>query len=313
MSSIVTSSPARSLSAASVPLQATELRKTESLEPHRKLSEPLVIQRHHSISRSTSKMSNNNSPKPVISNKGTTNNDNNASLHVASKKILLQKKDGLEERDKENYSISNEDEIFEVFNPDKIASLPMNKLLEMLTTLLETIIQSNDNINNVHPLKMNEIPKILEHDSTGCLNAMLSFKGKHIPQINLEQYFKRIQKYCPTTNDVFLSLLIYFDRIFNKCNSKFDNYGHDNPQIFVMDSYNIHRLIIAGVTVSTKFLSDFFYSNSRYAKVGGISLKELNYLELQFLILCDFNLLISIEEYERYANLLYRFYKTNTN
>ena len=38
---------------------------------------------------------------------------------------------------------------------------------------------------------------------------------------------------------------------------------------FVIDSYNIHRLIIAGVTVASKFFSDVFYTNSRYAKVSG--------------------------------------------
>ena len=93
-----------------------------------------------------------------------------------------------------------------------------------------------------------------------------------MPAITLQQYFQRIQKYCPTTNDVFLSLLVYFDRIAKTCN-------HGKEQLFVMDSYNIHRLIISAVTVSTKFFSDFFYSNSRYARVGGISLKELNHLE----------------------------------
>ena len=37
---------------------------------------------------------------------------------------------------------------------------------------------------------------------------------------------------------------------------------------FVVDSFNIHRLIIAGVTCASKFFSDVFYTNSRYAKVG---------------------------------------------
>jgi hypothetical protein len=36
---------------------------------------------------------------------------------------------------------------------------------------------------------------------------------------------------------------------------------------FVVDSFNIHRLIISGVTCASKFFSDVFYTNSRYAKV----------------------------------------------
>jgi hypothetical protein len=35
----------------------------------------------------------------------------------------------------------------------------------------------------------------------------------------------------------------------------------------VVDSFNIHRLVIAGVTCASKFFSDIFYTNSRYAKV----------------------------------------------
>lgn len=42
---------------------------------------------------------------------------------------------------------------------------------------------------------------------------------------------------------------------------------HGAPQGFAVDSFNVHRLLIAGVTVASKFFSDVFYTNSRYAKV----------------------------------------------
>ena len=38
-------------------------------------------------------------------------------------------------------------------------------------------------------------------------------------------------------------------------------------KVFAIDMYNVHRLVIAGVTVASKFFSDVFYTNSRYAKV----------------------------------------------
>jgi hypothetical protein len=34
-----------------------------------------------------------------------------------------------------------------------------------------------------------------------------------------------------------------------------------------IDSFNIHRLIISGVTVASKLFSDTFFTNTRYAKV----------------------------------------------
>ncbi|KAG0189008.1 hypothetical protein DFQ28_004003 [Apophysomyces sp. BC1034] len=75
-------------------------------------------------------------------------------------------------------------------------------------------------------------------------------------------------------------------------------------QPFSIDSYNIHRLIIAGVMVSSKFFSDVFYTNTRYAKVGGLPVSELNSLELEFLFLNDFNLTVPISELQRYGDQL---------
>jgi len=77
---------------------------------------------------------------------------------------------------------------------------------------------------------------------------------------------------------------------------------------FVVDSFNIHRLVIAGVTCASKFFSDVFYTNSRYAKVGGLPLPELNHLELQFLLLNDFRLSVPVEELEAYGTMLVEFY-----
>jgi hypothetical protein len=58
-----------------------------------------------------------------------------------------------------------------------------------------------------------------------------------------------------------LSLLVYFDRM---AKLSLESTG----RAFVIDSYNVHRLVIAGVTVASKFFSDVFYTNSRYAKVS---------------------------------------------
>lgn len=45
---------------------------------------------------------------------------------------------------------------------------------------------------------------------------------------------------------------------------------HPGMRGFAIDSYNVHRLVIAGITVASKFFSDVFYTNSRYAKVSSI-------------------------------------------
>ncbi|WVF66889.1 hypothetical protein IAT40_001632 [Kwoniella sp. CBS 6097] len=138
-------------------------------------------------------------------------------------------------------------------------------------------------------------------------SSLLAFHARHIPSISVEAYLLRILKYCPTTNEVFLGLLVYFDRMTRlgtPAGVGGENAGVAKGKGFAIDSYNIHRLVIAGVTVASKFFSDVFYTNSRYAKVGGLPSTELNSLELQFLLLNDFRLRISLDEMQKYGDRL---------
>ncbi|KAI8076668.1 cyclin-domain-containing protein [Gilbertella persicaria] len=118
------------------------------------------------------------------------------------------------------------------------------------------------------------------------------FHSRAIPNITVYSYLVRIHKFAPFTNEALLSVLIYFDRI-----SKLD-------QGFTINSLNIHRLLITSILVASKFTSDVFYANSRYAKVGGLSLVELNQLELEFLFLIDFELYVELQDLQAYANQL---------
>ncbi|KAI1318308.1 hypothetical protein EDD11_006821 [Mortierella claussenii] len=79
------------------------------------------------------------------------------------------------------------------------------------------------------------------------------------------------------------------------------------PNGFRINSFNIHRLLITCLMVAAKFTSDLFYSNARYAKVGGLSLLELNQLELEFLFTTRFELNVRVEELQRVGNALLRF------
>ena len=102
-------------------------------------------------------------------------------------------------------------------------------------------------------------------------SSPIIFHARNIPTISLDAYFARILRYCPTTNEVFLAILVYFDRL-----SKLSEEATDSK--LLIDSYNVHRLVIAGVTVASKFFSDVFYTNSRYAKVRYYFLTNLAFL-----------------------------------
>lgn len=246
-----------------------------------------------------------------------------------------------------------------------LATFPSQDLLRLLAALLHQIASANDllrpaasratpvnnekrrrhrdrAVDSMEPLsRSSDLPSQKMRNTTAATSALqtpsstLCFHARNVPSISIEAYLLRILKYCPTTNEVFLSLLVYFDRmsrmgqqtVASRTPSEIsdasliaaasdtpdtDSHTAESVEVdshagirgFAIDSYNVHRLVIAGVTVASKFFSDVFYTNSRYAKVGGLPVHELNQLELQFLLLNDFNLMIPLEEMQHYANQL---------
>jgi PHO85 cyclin-6/7 len=212
----------------------------------------------------------------------------------------------------------------------EISAMPVTDIIEMVAGLLTKITTTNDRQNEHirRPIPPPEDHANM-HPQTSCV---LAFHGKNVPSITILSYLSRIHKYCPTTYEVFLSLLVYFDRMTDTVNKSFLSSMQtmqrqaadssavttaspatptphspmnihapiqradvttppasgslppqdrrtqaqlppgmgapgDLTQFFVVDSYNIHRLVIAAVTCASKFFSDVFYTNSRYAKV----------------------------------------------
>lgn len=66
----------------------------------------------------------------------------------------------------------------------------------------------------------------------------------------------------------------------------------------------IFRLILASALVSIKYNEDHFFSNSFYAKVGGVTKKEIDKLEYEFLSLIDFSLYVDDIIFNKYNNYL---------
>ncbi|KIH90970.1 cyclin-dependent protein kinase complex component [Sporothrix brasiliensis 5110] len=304
----------------------------------------------------------------------------------------------------------------------EISAMPIGDVIEMVAALLTKITTTNDHQHDALHRNAAQQRQAQVHNDGGADGtsnghssgghsaspfsaSVLAFHGKNVPAITILSYLSRIHKYCPTTYEVFLSLLVYFDRMTERVNAlvmkqqqqqekqrdlqkerteRNDRVAGDKDvamhdadagssdvdetdegladssdsssssededdeggvprrdtaaataaaaatasskttpapsapldvagslsaaTYFVVDSFNIHRLIIAGVTCASKFFSDVFYTNARYAKVGGLPLAELNHLELQFLILNDFRLAIPIEDLEAYATMLVEFY-----
>lgn len=63
---------------------------------------------------------------------------------------------------------------------------------------------------------------------------------------------------------------------------------------FSLSSLTCHRFIIASIAISSKGFCDAFCTNAHYAKVGGITVGELNLLEREFLRMTEWKLMVSI-------------------
>ena len=232
----------------------------------------------------------------------------------------------------------------------EISKMSIEHIIEMVAGLLTKITTTNDRQHE----HLHRQPPHLQSQShlNPQTTSVLAFHGKNVPSITILSYLSRINKYCPTSYEVFLSLLVYFDRMTERVNAgpmqslrqaneaameqhrnanssseslasdemegvtattpqgtqqatppasgslekgqlqgrpgtpHSRSFQPDSPPIpsepsimdtynlshfFVVDSFNIHRLVIAGVTCASKFFSDIFYTNSRYAKVGHIT------------------------------------------
>lgn len=118
----------------------------------------------------------------------------------------------------------------------------------------------------------------------------------------LDWLTNRIQKYFQCSYECFVCSLAYIELLLRN-------------QQFVLNSYSIHRVILttynrnlvlmSSMVAAAKFYDDSFFTNDLYARIGGVPVDEMNNLELDFVFLINFSLLITPEEYQKFYNELF--------
>lgn len=119
-----------------------------------------------------------------------------------------------------------------------------------------------------------------------------AFEGTSKPSISVRSYLERIFRYANCSSSCYVIAYIYLDRFLRR-----------QPAVAV-DSFNVHRFIITSVLVAVKFMDDIYYNNAYYAKVGGISLMEMNYMELDFLFGVGFELNVTPDVFASYCSIM---------
>ena len=143
-------------------------------------------------------------------------------------------------------------------------------LVKKICILLEALIDSNK-------LRISTKKDII-HNS--------SFELKRIPFISLYDYLCRIIKYMKIKDDTLIYALIYIDRIYK---NKFN-----------ITSYNIHKLSFIAIVLASKYKEDNCLSKKIYSKIGGITIKEFEKMEIEFCFYINYRLYIKKELFEKY-------------
>lgn len=118
------------------------------------------------------------------------------------------------------------------------------------------------------------------NDRNQLTNGRLTrFHSRIAPGISAQDYMQRLTTHLALQPVILLTMCFYMDRL-----SSF--YSE-----FTVNSLTCHRFLITAATVATKGLSDSFWNNSTYARVGGVKLSELALLELEFLYRVDWRII----------------------
>ena len=136
--------------------------------------------------------------------------------------------------------------------PVQYETCDVKDLVVLISNMLMELVRFNDDI----PLKDGRLTR---------------FHSRAPPGISIKDYLQRLTTHATLSPPILLSMVYYIDRLCALYPA------------FTISSLTVHRFLITSATVASKGLSDSFWTNNLYARVGGVSLKELALLELEFL------------------------------
>ncbi|OAA76203.1 cyclin-dependent protein kinase regulator Pho80 [Akanthomyces lecanii RCEF 1005] len=143
--------------------------------------------------------------------------------------------------------------------PIRYEFCPVEDMVELIAHMLNELIATNDAIRTTS-------------------GGLTRFHSRAAPGISVRDYLHRLAKHATLIPPLLLSMVYYIDRL---CALY--------PE-FTINTLTVHRFLITAATVAAKGLSDSFWNNTTYARVGGVRLAELKMLELEFLYRVDWKI-----------------------
>ena len=157
------------------------------------------------------------------------------------------------------------------------------KIIIILSKIIGTVIEKS--------VKYHEVNKTKEKKET-------NFCSKEIPNISITNYILRLTKKINIEPSTLILGIIYFDKICNKGN-------------IILSFLNVYRLILISLVLAIKFNEEYFETNEFYSKIGGLSNKSFNKLEIAVLKILNYKLYIKKDIYDNYINHISNFIESN--
>jgi hypothetical protein len=183
--------------------------------------------------------------------------------------------------DNKNNSTNSTEHSIEKINEQK-DTIQIEQISLSISTILEELLIQNSKLS-YYKKKIYEQSKMV-------------FSSHKKPKISILDYINRITKYTYVEKSSLIVSLIYLDRI---CQN----------DILITD-YNIHRLLLISIIMSIKINEDQIFNNNYYAEVGGVSIKEFNSIESDFVNYINYYLFVTEEEFFKYKRFLENYYLT---
>ncbi|RVX66436.1 hypothetical protein B0A52_09666 [Exophiala mesophila] len=135
------------------------------------------------------------------------------------------------------------------------------------------IMYENCNVRDLVVLISSMLMELIRYNDAIPLREghLTRFHSRAPPGISVLDYLQRLTTHATLSPPILLSMVYYIDRLCALYPA------------FTISSLTVHRFLITSATVASKGLSDSFWTNKTYARVGGVSMKELALLELEFL------------------------------
>eukprot|EP01062_Namystynia_karyoxenos_P073025 TRINITY_DN6979_c0_g3_i1.p1 TRINITY_DN6979_c0_g3~~TRINITY_DN6979_c0_g3_i1.p1 ORF type:complete len:271 (+),score=67.51 TRINITY_DN6979_c0_g3_i1:107-814(+) len=115
-----------------------------------------------------------------------------------------------------------------------------------------------------------------------------AYDAKTVPPVSLHEYIRRWARYTRCGTVAVIVAVIFLDRACVRSSR-------------TVTPWNVHRMLLAALTLAAKWYTDTPYRNTHYAEVGGVTLSELNKLEATILADMDWAISVTPTDLDTYS------------